>query len=96
MDLNAYRIVQESLTNVLNHGGPDVTASVVIVYRPNSIEIEATDDGRGAASSIGGPGSGHGLMGMRERSTILRGTFDAGPQSGGGFRVFVSIPCDTR
>lgn len=95
MDLNAYRIVQESLTNVLKHGGPKVTARVVIAYRPASIEIDIIDDGRGAASSIGGLGSGQGLMSMRERSTILSGTFDAGPQPGGGFRVAVSIPCDT-
>ncbi len=96
MNLNAYRIVQESLTNVLKHGGPKVTARVVIAYRPASIEIDIIDDGRGAASSIGGTGSGQGLMSMRERSTILNGTFDAGPQAGGGFRVAVSIPCDTK
>ncbi|MFV9671659.1 MAG: sensor histidine kinase [Acidimicrobiia bacterium] len=96
MDLNAYRIVQESLTNVLKHGGPKVTARVVIAYRPASIEIDIIDDGRGAASSIGGPGSGQGLMSMRERSTILNGTFDASPQPGGGFRVAVSIPCGTK
>lgn len=96
MDLNAYRIVQESLTNVMKHGGPKVTATVVIAYRSNGIEIEVTDDGRGASSSIGGSGSGHGLMSMRERSTILGGTFDVGPQPGGGFRVAVSIPCDSR
>jgi signal transduction histidine kinase len=83
MDLNAYRIVQESLTNVLKHGGPKVTATVVIAYRSNGIEIEVTDDGRGAASSVDGSGSGHGLMSMRERSTILGGTFHAGPQPGG-------------
>ncbi|MEA2009841.1 MAG: sensor histidine kinase [Actinomycetota bacterium] len=96
MDLNAYRIVQESLTNALKHGGPEVSATVTISYQPTSIEIEIVDDGRGAASSIDGSGSGQGLMSMRERSTILNGTFDAGPRSGGGFRVAVSIPCDTR
>lgn len=94
MDLNAYRIVQESLTNVLKHGGPNVTARVVIAYRADRIEIEVTDDGRGAASSIGDSASGQGLMSMRERSTILMGSFDAGPRPGGGFRVAVSIPCD--
>ncbi|MEA3501166.1 MAG: sensor histidine kinase, partial [Actinomycetota bacterium] len=96
MDLNAYRIVQESLTNVLKHGGPGATARVVIAYRPNSIDMEVADDGRGAASSISSSNSGQGLMSMRERSAILNGTFDAGPQPGGGFRVSVSIPCDTR
>lgn len=96
MDLNAYRIVQESLTNALKHGGPKVTAVVTIVYEPDGIAITIVDDGRGAASSIGGTGSGQGLMSMRERSMILNGTFDAGPQTGGGFRVAVSIPCDER
>jgi len=96
MDLNAYRIVQESLTNVLKHGGPDVSATVTIAYEPSSIRIEVVDNGRGAASSIGGSGSGQGLMSMRERSMILNGSFDAGPRPGGGFRVSVSIPCDTR
>ena len=95
MDLNAYRIVQESLTNVLKHGGPGVKTTVIVGYRANGIEIEVVDDGRGAASSMGGPSSGQGLMSMRERSAILQGTFDAGPQPGGGFRVSVSIPCDT-
>jgi signal transduction histidine kinase len=96
MDLNAFRIVQESLTNVLKHGGPDVRATVTIAYRPSGIDVAIVDDGRGAASSISGPGSGQGLMSMRERSTILHGTFDAGPRPGGGFRVAVSIPYDTR
>ncbi len=93
MDLNAYRIVQESLTNVLKHGGPAVKATVTIAYRPSGIDIAIIDNGRGAASSIGESGSGQGLMSMRERSMILHGTFDAGPRQGGGFRVAVSIPC---
>jgi len=96
MDLNAYRIVQESLTNVLKHGGPAVKAAVTIRYRTNGIEIEVVDNGRGAASSMSGPGSGQGLMSMGERATILQGTFDSGPRPGGGYRVAVSIPCDTR
>ncbi len=95
MDLNAYRIVQESLTNVLKHGGPAVKAAVTIKYRTSGIEIEVVDNGRGAASSMSGSGSGQGLMSMRERATILQGTFDSGPRPGGGYRVAVSIPCDT-
>jgi len=96
MDLNAYRIVQESLTNVLKHGGPEATATVIIGYWGNSIKIEVVDDGRGAASSMGSSGSGQGLMSMKERAAILQGTFDAGPRPGGGYRVTVSIPCDNR
>jgi len=96
MDLNAYRIVQESLTNVLKHGGPDVSATVIIGYRANGIKIQVIDDGRGAASSMGSSDSGQGLMSMKERSAILQGSFDAGPRPGGGYRVTVSIPYDNR
>ena len=95
MDLNAYRIVQEALTNALKHAGPDVTAIVVISYGSDGIEIVVTDDGRGAASALGGSGAGHGLIGMQERATMLCGTFEAKPVPGGGFRVSATIPCDT-
>jgi len=95
MDLNAYRIVQESLTNVLKHAGPDVTATVTITYRPNDLAITITDNGRGAAGAIGRDVTGHGLIGMRERVAMLHGTLDAGPTPGGGFGVSTTIPCDT-
>jgi signal transduction histidine kinase len=94
MDLNAYRIVQESLTNALKHAGPGVTATVTVSYRPDGIEITIDDDGRGAAASIGGNGTGHGLIGMRERAAMLQGTLVAEPAPGGGFRVSATIPCD--
>jgi len=94
MDLNAYRIVQESLTNTLKHGGPDVTALVTIGYKPDCIAIAVTDNGRGASESIGGSGAGHGLISMQERTAMLRGSFNAGPAPGGGFRVSATIPCD--
>jgi len=94
MDLNAYRIVQEALTNALKHAGPGVTAVVRISYRPEAIEIVVSDDGRGASSSYGAPGTGHGLIGMRERTAMLQGTFAAEPVPGGGFRVSATIPCD--
>ncbi|MEN8234886.1 MAG: histidine kinase [Actinomycetota bacterium] len=96
MDLNAYRIVQESLTNVLKHAGPDATASVEITHRPDGVDIAVTDDGRGAAAAIGSAHTGHGLISMRERAAMLNGTFDAGPRPGGGFRVEASLPCDIR
>lgn len=95
MDLNAYRIVQEALTNALKHAGPGATAMVAISYRPDGIEIAVSDDGRGASSSYGGSGTGHGLIGMHERTAMLRGTFAAGPAPGGGFRVSATIPCDS-
>lgn len=96
MDLNAYRIVQESLTNVLKHAGPNAAAAVAISYRSDGISLTITDDGRGAASSVGAPRTGHGIISMQERAAILQGTFAAGARPGGGFRVSVSIPCDTR
>jgi len=95
MDLNAYRIVQEALTNALKHAGPGVTAVVGVSYRPDGVEIVVTDDGRGASSSFGGSVTGHGLIGMQERTAMLNGTFAAGPVPGGGFRVSATIPCDS-
>ena len=94
MDLNAYRIVQESLTNVLKHAGPGVTATVTIAYRPDGLAITVADDGRGAAHAIGRATTGHGLIGMRERVAMLNGTLDAGPRPGGGFGVAATMPCD--
>jgi len=95
MDLNAYRIVQEALTNALKHAGPGVTAVVGVSYRPDGVEIVVTDDGRGASSSFGRSVTGHGLIGMYERTAMLNGTFAAGPVPGGGFRVSATIPCDS-
>ena len=94
MDLNAYRIVQEALTNTLKHAGPGVTAVVEVSYRPDGVRIVVTDDGRGASSSFGRSVTGHGLIGMQERAAMLSGTFAAGPVPGGGFRVSATIPCD--
>jgi signal transduction histidine kinase len=90
IDYTAYRIVQESLTNVLKHGGPQVHADVTIAYEPQSLNIEVLDDGRGINGS--GEGGGHGLMGMRERVGVYGGSFQAGPHPGGGFRVAVTLP----
>jgi signal transduction histidine kinase len=89
-DLTAYRVVQESLTNVLKHGGPSVHADVKIRYETNQLRIEVVDDGRGVNGQ--GDGGGHGLMGMRERVGVFGGEFQAGPVVGGGFRVAVTIP----
>ncbi|NES16144.1 MULTISPECIES: sensor histidine kinase [Micromonospora] len=90
VDLAAYRVVQEALTNVLRHAGP-ATATVRIRYAPDEVAVEVTDTGRGAAA---GPArtSGSGLAGMRERVTALGGSFTAGPVPGGGFRVHATLP----
>ena len=85
LELNAYRVVQESLTNSLKHAGP-ATATVHLHYRGDALEVEVTDDGRGAAATTAG-GSGQGLIGMRERVEAYGGHLTAGPRPGGGFAV---------
>ncbi len=77
VDLAAYRVVQESLTNVLRHAGA-ATAAVVITLPAESVVVEVTDTGRGGAGPA--PTPGHGLSGMRERVTALGGTLSAGPR----------------
>lgn len=88
--LTVYRICQEALTNVLKHGGPDVTVTVLAQWQPAALVLEITDDGRGAAADS--DGAGQGLLGMRERATMVGGTLSAGPRPGGGFRVHAELP----
>ncbi|CND60387.1 integral membrane sensor signal transduction histidine kinase [Mycobacterium tuberculosis] len=93
-DLAAFRIVQESLTNVTRHAGPGpVTARVRIAYGEHEVVVLVEDDGRGAPLLDDRPG-GSGIRGMRERAAALGGTFDAGPRPGGGFRVRAALPLD--
>ena len=92
VDLAAYRVVQEALTNVLRHAGP-ATASVRLRYAPTEVTVEVTDTGRGPATGPG-PAGGYGLAGMRERVTALGGSFTAGPGPGGGFRVYATLPVE--
>jgi len=89
VDFTAYRIVQEALTNVLKHAG-HARATVVVGYEDNALRLEIADDGRGVNGRTA-PG-GVGLMGMRERVGVYGGSFEAGPRTGGGFRVKVRIP----
>jgi signal transduction histidine kinase len=91
IDLAAYRIIQESLTNVVRHAGP-ATASVLMCYRDAMLRIEVTDTGRGLAQGPDGQGTGHGLIGMRERAAALGGTLQAGPGPAGGYRVEALLP----
>jgi signal transduction histidine kinase len=93
VELTAYRIVQEALTNVLKHAGPNVTAAVTVTYDPNLVTVEIVDDGRGAAVN---PSGGHGLLGMRERVAVFGGDLVAGPKPGGGFRVRAELPYGER
>jgi signal transduction histidine kinase len=91
IDVSAYRIVQEALTNVVKHAST-AEASVVIRYGAREIEVEVTDDGPGAVS---GNGSGYGLAGMRERVDLHGGTLEAGSRNGGGFVVKARLPVET-
>jgi signal transduction histidine kinase len=89
--LTAYRVVQESLTNVLRHAGP--AAATVELDFGAGLGVTVTDDGRGASAALGAiPGTGRGMAGMRERVTALGGTLSAGPRPGGGYRVHATIP----
>lgn len=90
LDLAAFRIVQESLTNVLKHARPP-TAEVRISYRPDRVVIEVHDHGRGAAVVAT---DGRGLTGMRERARLYGGELDAGWRDGGGYSVRASLPVD--
>jgi len=89
-DLNAYRIIQEALTNSLRHGGPDTRARLTLGFGDERLAIDVVDDGRGAAALE--TAAGHGLVGMRERVAVLDGTFRAGPRPGGGFAVHADFP----
>jgi signal transduction histidine kinase len=91
VDLAAYRIVQESLTNALRHAGP-ATATVALTFGPNQLQVEVVDTGRGDAASS--DGAGHGIPGMRERAAAVGGTLQAGPGPGGGFRVLACLPIE--
>ena len=88
--LTLYRVAQESLTNVLKHAGPDPEATVVLQWLPETVVLEVSDDGRGAAA--GSDGLGQGLLGMRERTTMFGGSVTAGPRPGGGFQVRATLP----
>jgi len=89
VDLTAYRIVQEALTNVLKHAGP-ARATVEIDYVPGAIHLVIADNGRGVNGRA--TDGGHGLIGMRERVGVYGGTLSTGPAPGGGFRVDAELP----
>ncbi len=91
LDISAYRIVQEGLTNVLRHGGP--VAQLTIRRSEAALQVEIRDEGPPRRSGLSGsPGSGHGLTGIRERAALFGGTSQAGPEPQGGFRLWVELP----
>ncbi len=104
LDLTAYRIVQEALTNSLRHAGP-ATARVAVSRHGDTLTVSVVDTGRGMAAGVGdaaggdaagrdGAGAGRGLIGMRERAALFGGTLVAGPREGGGFEVTARFPVE--
>ncbi|WP_169944504.1 sensor histidine kinase [Microbispora sp. H11081] len=88
LDLSAYRIVQEALTNAVKYAG-EADVRIRLVYRPDRLELEVSDNGGGAAYALS---TGNGLIGMRERAELFGGSLDAGPLPEGGFRVRATLP----
>jgi signal transduction histidine kinase len=93
VDVAAFRILQEALTNVSRHAGT-ATATVRVSYGDRDLTVQVDDDGRGLTPHGGAPGTGQGIVGMRERAVALGGDLQAGPRPGGGFRVLARLPLD--
>jgi signal transduction histidine kinase len=95
IDLSAYRIVQEALTNSLKHAGP-ATATVRVRYGARALDVQVSDDGRGGREAEDGLESPetHGLIGMRERVALFGGALEVGSRPGGGFLVAARLPLD--
>ena len=95
VELCAYRVVQEALTNVLKHA-PGASARVRLRYEPHQVTVSVTDDGEGVIPDRVRTGGGHGLLGMRERAKLYGGQIDIGPQDQGGFAVRLILPTSAR
>jgi signal transduction histidine kinase len=93
VDLSAYRIVQEALTNTLRHARA-TRAEVTVRFDAAAVEVEVRDDGRGVPLVADVNGAGQGLVGMRERAALLGGALEAGPLPGGGYRVHARLPLE--
>jgi signal transduction histidine kinase len=87
VDLTAYRIAQEALTNARRHA-PGADVDVELRYEADTLHLEVRDDGQGAISES----EGHGIVGMRERAEMIGGRLEAGPREGGGFSVLADLP----
>jgi len=90
LDLTAYRLVQEALTNAVKHAQA-TSAAVLVRYEDGAVELEVVDDGRGASDGSSESG-GHGLVGMRERVSVYGGELEAGPRPEGGFALKARLP----
>ncbi len=95
VDLSAYRIVEEALTNTLKHAGP-AKATVVLDYQKDALILDVADTGKGSSSKEDGQPGGKGLIGMRERAKLLKGEFRAGNAPNGGFRVSAKLPLEEQ
>jgi signal transduction histidine kinase len=94
VDLAAYRVVQEALTNTIRHAGP-ARAQVVVRWQAGALELEISDDGVGPGpDGARAEGGGHGLVGMRERVALYGGMLDVGRRRGGGFAVLARLPLE--
>ncbi|GAA1304640.1 two-component sensor histidine kinase [Planotetraspora silvatica] len=98
LDLAAYRLVQEALTNSLRHAGPSARAWVTVRQEAGELTVHVEDDGRGAAAELAQPsnGTGHGLVGIKERVALYGGVLRIGPRDGGGFEVRARFPLKDR
>jgi signal transduction histidine kinase len=96
VDLAAFRLVQEALTNTLKHAGPQARAWVRLNYGDRQLTVDIEDDGRGVAAALGDNGDrpGHGLVGMYERVALYGGELRIGPRKGGGFEVRARFPLE--
>jgi signal transduction histidine kinase len=92
IDLSAYRIVQEALTNVVKHAHAATAADVIVRYGTQAVELDVVDDGRGLPENANG--TGHGLIGMRERVALYGGTIETGPRAYGGYAVHARLPLE--
>ncbi|MCB0993709.1 MAG: sensor histidine kinase, partial [Acidimicrobiales bacterium] len=94
VEMSAYRVIQEALTNVIKHAGETRRVEVTVAHRRDGLDVEVADDGRGLAQPTSSdlPSGQHGLLGMRERVEVWGGTLDAGPRPGGGFTVRATFP----
>ena len=89
LDLAAYRVIQEALTNTIKHASA-AQADVTIRYAPDAVELEVADDGHGEGKAL--PAGGHGLVGMRERVSMYGGELETGARAGGGYAVHARLP----
>jgi signal transduction histidine kinase len=92
LELSAYRIVQEALTNTLKHAGPAAAAAITLDYGPDALTIDVVDDGGSSPVVRRLPASGHGLLGAKERAGMFGGSAAAGPTAAGGWRVHACLP----